>query len=299
MTRQRHPIDLGRPIKRTLYVITGLHVAVGFLIAVPAAFSGDRLSAFLGWLIIVVALTAAAVVDKVLRLSAGIRSAGQTLDRLLGRVERVEKLLHEAQNTQTATSEPTLLDLASIGRGDPTKLVAASLHRDEYPRLVTTMETDPPAESTSTPMSSRVQKIKLATTTTGRKNHTAAPHTPGDIKAKNLRKRWNASLRDEDLASCRNIFAAFIDTAEPATVASMHRELARLADRIEASLRRRFTRHAHEHDFAGLLMVGEQISALLPDRPIADEFRRLKPHLLERWRQSVQPPPTARLRVIP
>jgi len=53
-----------------------------------------------------------------------------------------------------------------------------------------------------------------------------------------------------------------------------------LADRTEQRLRMQFAQRVHQGDVEGVLRIGNQMCELLPDRPIADEFRRLKPLLL-------------------
>lgn len=298
MTQRSRSTETGRPIKKTLYVITALHVVVGFLIAVPAAFSGDRLSSFLGWLIIVVALAAAAVVNHVLRLGASIRSAGQSLDRLRGRFERIERMLREADEASSKTPEATIWDLAEIGTSDPCELVAASLDRDAYPRLVTTMDKEPPAESTEQAPSSVNDEAGPSGSVAGRDDHQSVAGDPGGVTTKDLHRQWELSLRRGDLAACREIFAAFVDTAESEIVVSMRRQLELLADRKETSLRERFSRCVREQDYAGLLLLGEQICVLLPDRPVAQEFKRLKPHLLRRYEQHAESQSAAQLRVV-
>jgi len=298
MTQQRRFTESGRPIKKTLYVVTALHVAVGFFIAVPAALSGDPLSTFLGWLIIIVALTTAVVVNKVIRLGANIEQAGRSLDGLHERVGRIEGMLRDSRDPPSKTPETTVLDLASIGQGDLSLLLAASLDRDAYPRLVTTMEEEPPAVSAERTFSSSGQAISAdnAVDSEG-SQHTPSLDTAG-ITRRDLHRQWRLSLRRDDLAACREIFAAFVDTAESATVESMRRELSHLARRTEMSLRERFSACARGHDYAGLLLIGEQICTLLTDRPIADEFRRLKPHLLRRYEQDAESQNVAELRVV-
>ncbi len=298
MTQRRFSAKMGHPIKKTLYVVTGLHVVVGFLIAIPAAFAGDRLSAFLGWLIIIVALAAGAVVNHVLRLGASIRSAGQSLDELLDRVERVERMLRDARESHSAKSETRMMDLAAMGPGDPGQLVAASLDRDAYPRLVTTMDEQPPADSTERGPAPADYATGWGVSAPKDDRHRSPTGAGGGVTSRNLHRQWKLSLRTGDLAKCREIFAAFVDTADSTTVASMRRQLELLADRTEASLRKRFSQSLREQDYAGLLLVGEQICALLPERPVADEFKRLKPLLLRRYEQHAASQDTARLRVV-
>jgi hypothetical protein len=112
-------------------------------------------------------------------------------------------------------------------------------------------------------------------------------------------RQWETSLREGDLATCRRVYATLVETADTATVGSMGRSLQLLADRIERSLRDSFSKCARERDYDGLLAIGEQICKLLPDRPVAEEFKRLKPHLLHRCRPQDERHGTASLRVVP
>ena len=77
----------------------------------------------------------------------------------------------------------------------------------------------------------------------------------------------------------------------------MKAELERLADRVEASLRRSFAEHARRGNHLALLKVGEQIRALLPDRPVAADFERIKPALQKALARK-RPDPAPALRIV-
>jgi hypothetical protein len=66
--------------------------------------------------------------------------------------------------------------------------------------------------------------------------------------------------------------------------------LQELVDRTEQSLRESFTGRLEARDVEGMLEVGERICELLPDRPVADEFRRIKPQLMSRRRHDEAKP---------
>ena len=51
---------------------------------------------------------------------------------------------------------------------------------------------------------------------------------------------------------------------------------------LERRLRREFSQRARRRDYAGLLEVGRRICAMLPGRPIAAEFERLRPMLVRK-----------------
>ena len=102
------------------------------------------------------------------------------------------------------------------------------------------------------------------------------------VSLKNLLRTWKQAIQEGDLAACRSVFSTLIDTANTDTVAMFAGELEKLADRIEAALRAEFAQRVREGDFAAALAVGEKINSLLPDRPIAADFERLKSHLQRR-----------------
>jgi hypothetical protein len=90
---------------------------------------------------------------------------------------------------------------------------------------------------------------------------------------------WDVAMRNGDVKTCRRILSVMLDTAEAEAVNRMRRDFAALEDRTEDALRRRFALSVAHRDLAGILGVGADICDLLPDRAIADEYRRLAPHL--------------------
>ncbi len=84
-----------------------------------------------------------------------------------------------------------------------------------------------------------------------------------------------------------------------ATVITMRQQLVELADRTERSLRETFRRHFHGRNYTGMLTIGEQICRLLPDRPVARDFKRIRPYLLYRQEHATGSAITPTLRVIP
>lgn len=285
MTPHRRIEDTTRRSKKTLYVIAGFYVGVGFFVAAPAALSGDRLSAFLGFLIISGALGAAVVVNAVLRLGARLSAIGESLDDIHNRLEQIELTYPSTETSASPESSTRVIYLTSFGRGDPSVLAAARLDRSAFPRLVTTMEEAPSAEAAhgrheeandldATGGSSQTAEVKRG----------EAPDTfdAADVTTKNLLREWKMGLRTGDVAACRRVFSAFVDTADLTIVAQLGAQLEALADRTERSLREAFAECARRRDYTGLLEIGDRICELLPDRPVAEEFKRIKPHLLGR-----------------
>jgi hypothetical protein len=169
-----------------------------------------------------------------------------------------------------------LLDLASIGTGDPSVLTAATLDRAVFPRLVASMEESPPAQS-------------YPPTATFADIPPGVPHVGSDFEIEpasiNLLRHWKVALRNGDLAGCRAVYAAIVDTAGAEETDPLRVQIEELADRVERSLRDAFASHVRSQDFAAALALGERITHLLPDRPVVAEFLRLEPHLRRRVEQ--------------
>ncbi len=287
MTPHQRTLEAAGRTRRTLYIITAVYVVIGFTVAIPAALSGDRLSAFLGFLIIGGALAAAAVVGAVLRLTARVLSVSESVEMLSESLERIEQTIEAAQNVSLADPGIHLIDLASVGDGDPSVLAAARLDRDLFPRLVATMERQPPSETPIPDAPIAPADVAGGDDATETRSGTSADEIePSGVTTKNLLREWRLGLRNGDLAACRAVYATLIDMAQPAALAPMKLQLDQLADRTEASLRDTFSRNVAARDFAGMLKVGEQICRLLPERPVADEFMRVRPHLLHHLEQT-------------
>lgn len=99
---------------------------------------------------------------------------------------------------------------------------------------------------------------------------------------KNLLAQWRTALRSDDLATCRAVYSALVDTAAAEQLAPLAEQLHFLADRVEGKLRDRFVRCVRERDYSAALAAGEEICRLLADRPVVEEFERLRPRLLQR-----------------
>lgn len=288
-------IDAARATRKTLYVVAAFYVAVGFFIAAPAAMSGDRLSTFLGFLIISGALACATIFRAVWRLTQQAGAMNDSLDQVAVRLERFERNLKALAAPTRDTSSVQMIDLASFGAGDPSVLAAARLDRDAFPRLVTTMETDPPATSTEPAGKPRSPASSCKPQSPAAKTDSAPKSPPGGsgdrptpVTTRNLLREWKVGLRNGDLAACSGVYSALVDTAEPEALRPLRIQLEQLADRTERSLRARIVRCLHDQDFEGMIETGKEIETLLGDRPVAEEFARIKPHLLARIKADEQ-----------
>lgn len=289
----RSKAEFGRHARRTLYVVAGFYVIVGFVAATASAVSGDRLGTFLGFLIISGALGGAVILRSVLNVEAGVAVLREAVVDARDRLAHLERGLlaprEPARTTETAATDSgarQLLDLASIGQGDPSVLTAATLDRAVFPRLVASMEEDPPAQSyppTATFADIPTEVPHVGTDFAIQPDSTADVTTaPASI---NLLRQWKIALRNGDLAGCRAVYAAIVDTAGPEEADPLRVQIEELADRVERSLRNAFASHVRSQDFAAALALGERMTHLLPDRAVVAEFHRLEPHLRRRVEQ--------------
>jgi hypothetical protein len=288
-------IEAARRTRKTLYIVAGLYVGIGFLVAAGAAMAGDRLSAFLGFLIISGALAVGVVVSAVLRIGVRLDETAETIKEVRARLGRLEKngvLLETRAAASSAGDTIRTIDLGAVTGPDPTLITAGILDGGGFPRLA---EAGTRPERASTPagisaawgacapqapgarFSASESSDELHEGTGGPgENPDATETTPEDPW-----QAWEVARDNGDLAACRSILSALVDTESPDAVAQLTAELAELTSRTEAALRSSFSACIREGDYAGAVAVGRRMCALLPGRPVIAEFERVRP-LLER-----------------
>ncbi len=295
MSPHHRLLDSVRTTKKTLYVVTAFYVFVGFMLAIFATANGDRLGTFLGFVIISGALATAALFRSVMGVGLRISTMGEHLDEVRRRLQRIEASVSAPAPVADepggeATEENECVDLAEAASGDASLITAATLDRAAYPRLVAGMAKNPPAQ-----------------TQTDRDRATAleSPHTGADVLAellgtpflaeasvgdqpmnRNMLRTWKVAVREGDLATCRSMYAALVDTADPQIVVRLSEQLEALARQTEKSFREKFAACVRASDYDGALGVGREIFRLMPDRLIADEYHQLEAHLLRRHAET-------------
>ena len=152
MTSYYRMTRAARRTRKTLYVVAGLYVAIGLFVAAGAALAGDRLSAFIGLLIVSGALAVAVLLSAVLRITNRIALLAESLNEVRTSLEQMEKngVLTETRNA-AASAENTLRTLDLIGSGDPSLLTAATLDRSVFPRIAKNSNEPAPAPTSATP----------------------------------------------------------------------------------------------------------------------------------------------------
>lgn len=274
LSMQAAMMETTRHTRKTLYIVAALYVVVGFVAATASALNGDRLGTFLGFLIISGALAATALLRAVLRIGVRLSAIGDAVTELHARLGRLETGLNEVRERAGAAGHSAgiaggvrMLDLATMGNGDADKLAAAALDHEAFPRLVATMEEEPPARSKEVVVPGEERSAHPEQT---------------EATTQELLGQWRVALGDGDLAGCRGVYAALVDAGRAEAVASMAEQIEELADRVERSLREAFSSRVRAGDYAGGLAIGERICGLLPDRPVTVEFHRIRPYLLGR-----------------
>lgn len=297
MVSEQRTTETSRRAIRTLHVVAGFYVVVGLVVAGAAALSGDRLSTFLGFLIISAALAAAVVVHSVLRLHVHLAAIAAKLDDIRERLHRLERPAAEDRSgigdltvNRTECGAPARiinLNLASTGSGDPAELTAATLERHAFPRLASTMDEFPPergafVDTSGEDRADRVDSVgeSLGKELTALNEGDAMRDEP--VVLRDLMREWRKAKQECDAVSCRRIYAAMVDTVGIAETTVLATELRRVEDRVEAQLREEFTGCVRRQDFRGALAVGERITSQLAGRAVVQDFAKLRSALLRR-----------------
>ena len=267
-----------RRTSRTLHLVVGMYVAIGLVVSGAGALTGDRVSAFLGFMIVGGALGAAAMLSVLFRTVARMGTLDKSVGDMRTSLARIEGLLKENQSSSRDdhAEEVRILNLASVGGGDLGAITAATLDRSGFPRLVKAMGAeqsaasgaDRPKGDMAEPRNDPFPSAESSRPTT----------SPG---GKDLWKLWSTAMRNGDLVTCRSVYAALVDLAESDTVADMAASLDALALRHERRIRQRFTECVQAKQYSEALAMGAEIGTLFPNHPLSDEFERLRP-ILER-----------------
>lgn len=256
------------------------------IVIIVATFGGWNL-ALLVTMILLPAVGLVEIVRQLRRIADSSSGMADTLADIQTRLERLQRTI-SAHDTRKASSATTTVDLATFGKGQPDRLAAASLDRDAFPRLMTMMETVPPAESSSPPVEPTPAADHVPGAAHEKEVSPPAGVADSRVSQENLFRAWKVGLRYSDLELCRNVYGALVDTLDAESLAPLEVQLVDLADRTERSLREAFAAHRKRHDVRGMLTVGGDICKLLGDRSIADEFRRVETQL-----QRLAPPDPA------
>ena len=276
MSPPRRVKETARRMKVGVYAVAGLYVGVGLLIAFRAALVGDVFNALIGLLLVSGALGGALFLIRGLHLGARMWAMGEALDDMR---TRLEQLAHGAESDQVredAADAVRVMNLAAIGDGDPSVLAAATLDRSRFPRLVAAL--DELQEQSAAPGHHPTRDSILS----GLEDAEEDLREDVSPAARNLLRQWRVSVRTGDLNTCRQVYAALMDTADPDLVARLGVTLSKLNEQIRLDLRDAFRTSIRSADYAEALAVGYELHKLFPEGQAAADFKRLEPHLRRR-----------------
>lgn len=320
MIPHRRLLEITRDTKSTLYVVAVFYILIGFALATWGLAAADRLGTFVGFVIISGALATTTLLRAVLRMGVQLSSIYESLECLRTELTRrsalpaapppstpgaprVGNIVQGATDGATsaldapAPSTPaplsasteadstTAIDLSYAPLENAEFLTAVTLERGVFPRLVRAMESDPPAQSVDDRTSADAMEeepvpIDALEWFDGPLEETGSVRAAAAIR--NILRSWKVALRERDLPVCRRILAALEDTADPSVLEPLRGPFQDLVNSTERDLRNGFTHCRLAGDVVGMLRIGRTICALLPERPVAEEFRRIEPHLARR-----------------
>jgi hypothetical protein len=291
-------VESVRRTRNTLYLVAGLYIVVGFVVAIATAMQPDPVGTFFGFLIITGALAMGLIARTALQVLVRIAHIEESLDDFADRVEALIPLVH-ANGRVSIDPEPStepVVDLADFGLRNPELLAAANLKRDGYPRLASARNSASEEPDTGAIESESTSGCKIDLNSPESSQLNAADQSSGNsangvaASARNLLQQWKAALADDDLSLCRQIFSALLDLADRDALKPLELQICELEDRLERRLRDRFTSQVHHRDFVAALETGEQMHSLLSDRPVAADFERLRPILARRADEALTAP---------
>ncbi len=271
MTRHA-PQESARRTRRTVHIVAAFYVGIGLVLATSAALAGDRLSTFLGFLIITGTLGATVLANTVFRIGYQLSAMEHTLSD----IQRHLATLTQPNQTESASeaveaNTVTTVTLSSDRPGMVEHLAAATLERDTFPRLVTMMNGS--GEGSEPPD----QPVETKTDST--------PPARSSFVPRDLQREWQVAVRTGDLKICRRILGTLVDTVERAAVEPMEAVLEHMTKTREHEFRTSFTKYIKAGDFARALEVGDEMVDLLSGQPIADEFLRIRSHVIRRSKE--------------
>lgn len=292
-------VESVRRTRNTLYLVAGLYIVVGFVVAIATAMQPDPMGTFFGFLIITGALAMGLIARTALQVLVRIAHIEESLDDFADRVEGLMPLVRTNERSPRDQEPPVeqVIDLAVIGSGNLEQLAAANLIRDAYPRLVS-----PRVSATAETLNEGILSDQFSdcsdshstkSSSISSSNHGAGNGANGvAASARNLLEQWKSALAEGDLPLCKRIFASLLDVADRDALKPLEVQICELEDRLERRLRERFTTHVHRREFVAALETGEEMRSLLSDRPVAADFERLRPILARRADEALTVPAT-------
>lgn len=276
--------------------VVGLVLAV--LLAVLSLLIQQPLPLLIGVFVGGCAVATAALLRAIDGVDARVQATKNTLSALRDDLQRLE---HELAVQSVAGANVPFdapmdaIDIADLGHPNLAEITAATLDRTEYPRLAHEMDNQPPAQ----PRYASPAGDTHNTANAEERVATESEVNDTGLANRNLLRSWKVALREGDLPTCRTVFAALVDTAQPEVVAELRRQIDSLARRIKLEMRDDFSAAVRRGDYAAALKIGDRILERFPNDTIANEYGRLEPHLRRRCRRLPETTHERALRIVP
>lgn len=278
MATYAEAVENARRIRRTLGVVAAMYVVIGFALAIPAAVGGDRLAAFLGFLIVSGALSVAFLINALTRIGVRVAAMADAVEALTARIPPSANGSTMIGSTSTfgTVGETAAVDLADVGRTEPGELSAATLEPNTFPRLAVAMDEQPPAGATAA-YAEGMEPLLV--------NENSDDGADAELSVRNLMRTWVVARRNGDVAACRRIYSALVDVAGVDLNELLREQLSEVTDRARIALRDQFADQVRAQNYAAAIETGEMIREQFPDSTLVTEFDHIRPSLLRRLRR--------------
>lgn len=256
------------------YVFLFLCAGSGLFYGYSSAASGNVLNAVLGGAIALGGSGVALLLLQVMRVASVVVENAEQLDRLGRRLDRFETKLDAALRPHDGET-----NLSELGPGDPGELVAASVPVSGFPRLAPAGASEREDDTTMDRTEDRPARPAERMADGDSERLETPQETP---EAKSLEDRWQEAFRRADLPTCRRILEAAEASLDADRLVSMRQGLEGAVRDRKQQLRDEFAALVRAGRFRDALAKGEEIVSLVPDSPMATEFRTIRPHLESR-----------------
>jgi|GEM_PF-6661502 len=268
-------------------IVAHIYVIVGLYFMYRAAMAGQVFNAVLGLLFVAGTLGVAMLLHYLLGIAVWWISVWEQLSELRVQLCKLDRTV------QTLTSPEAHSPTVDVAASDPANahdLVAATVNRDSYPRLVEQMtkpagglEPDVP-ETAPGDAESATRKIQRSSD-----GNPVTDELPRDVAHLNLYRQWRMAVRRGDVGECRKILSAWRDVAAEQFVARRTAEFNVLVGQTSRKLRDLFSHCLQQGRYVEALEVGDRILRQLPSSRIARDFQTIKPHLQRRASAWIPP----------
>ena len=268
-------------LRRGFYVFGALFGA-GLFLSLASLINGNLIGLVSGAIVMIVGWVARMmlrILGELLAANLAVLAGQSRLkiasDRLERQIAAWQQKLHQRAGTNAPSharrrtrkqqaERVAMLDLATLGQGDPDALAAARLDQNVFPRLARTFDEE--------------ETIARGSEDASRVGHAGDDkvEVSEGVTSRNIFREWQAAVDAEDLPACRVMHATLSQALESNMLAPLSRQLSELECQVEQSCRKRFINALRAGDYAAALHEGEEILRLFPERRIAEDFRRLR-----------------------